>query len=73
MADPGELPLRDDLTLSEAGLRVRADESGTSIEFVCKDGRSVRVRVNDFGEHLNRHEAEILRIWSSEQQARRRL
>ncbi|HTI85937.1 MAG TPA: hypothetical protein VL966_04975 [Alphaproteobacteria bacterium] len=73
MADPGELPGRDDLMLSEAGLRLRADESGTSIEFVCHDGRSVQIRINDFGERLNRHEAEILRVWSAEQQARRRL
>jgi hypothetical protein len=73
MSDPGELPLSGHLTLAETGLKLLVDESGTSLEFVCADRRSLRVRINDLGAHLSRHEAEILRIWSAEQQARRKL
>lgn len=64
--------LADNLTLADAGLKLFADESGTSLEFLCTNGQSVRVRINDFGELLNRHESQILRTWSAERQAKRK-
>jgi hypothetical protein len=56
------------MTLADAGLRLIVDESGTFLEFMCTNGRILRLRINDLGEQLDRHEAEILRIWSAERQ-----
>ena len=72
MSDLGNLSYAETLTLADAGLRLIADENGTSLEFMCQDGQRLRLRINDLGEWLNRHEAQVLRTWSAERQAQRK-
>jgi hypothetical protein len=73
MADTGEKALPTDLTLSEVGLRLLADEGGTSLEFTASTGTKALIRVNDLAESITRQEAETLRVWSADQQAKRNL
>ena len=61
-----------DLSLAQVGLRLIADEGGTSLEFTSSTGTKVIVRINELGEKMNRHEAETLRQWSADQQAHRK-
>jgi len=73
MVDEGEKALPQDLTLAEVGLRLMADEGGTSLEFTSSAGTKAVIRINDLVNTMSRHEAETLRNWSADQQAKRRL
>jgi hypothetical protein len=73
MTDDGEKTLPTGLTLAEVGLRLFADEGGTSLEFAASTGTKAVIRINDLAEKVTRHEAETLRVWSADQQARRKL
>lgn len=73
MVDDGEEAIPPNLTLAEVGLRLLADEGGTSLEFIASTGTKAVIRINDLAEKLTRHEAETLRNWSADQQARRKL
>jgi len=50
-----------------------ADEGGTSLEFTSSAGTKAVIRINDLVNTMSRHEAETLRNWSADQQAKRRL
>lgn len=73
MGDDAEKALPSDLTLADVGLRLFADESGTSLEFTSSGGTAVVLRINDLAGTLNRHDAETLRCWSADRQAKRML
>jgi hypothetical protein len=72
MADESDKPLANDLTLAEVGLRLLVGEYGTALEFTCSAGTKAVIRVNDIS-GITRHESETLRLWSADQQARRKL